>query len=89
MWPDPACLQVMREVRIMKGLDHPNIVKLYEVIDTKEYLYLVLEYAAGGEVRSPHSLGGTSLLGIGIRRQIDGEKCRMQCSRAPVYGVNT
>eukprot|EP00049_Salpingoeca_infusionum_P012423 m.227500 g.227500 ORF g.227500 m.227500 type:complete len:591 (+) comp15179_c0_seq1:308-2080(+) len=42
--------KVMREVRIMKQVDHPNIVKLFEVIDTPERLFLVMEYAAGGEV---------------------------------------
>eukprot|EP00048_Salpingoeca_helianthica_P006283 m.96728 g.96728 ORF g.96728 m.96728 type:complete len:665 (+) comp13955_c0_seq1:275-2269(+) len=42
--------KLMREVDIMKRLDHPNIVKLFEVIDTDKTLYLVMEYANGGEV---------------------------------------
>ncbi|KYB28375.1 MAP/microtubule affinity-regulating kinase 3-like Protein [Tribolium castaneum] len=48
---NPSSLQkLFREVRIMKMLDHPNIVKLFQVIETDKTLYLVMEYASGGEV---------------------------------------
>uniref|UniRef100_A0A8C1AGN7 MAP/microtubule affinity-regulating kinase 3 n=1 Tax=Cyprinus carpio carpio TaxID=630221 RepID=A0A8C1AGN7_CYPCA len=48
---NPTSLQkLFREVRIMKVLNHPNIVKLFEVIETEKTLYLIMEYASGGEV---------------------------------------
>ena len=49
--PDEYAVRNMhRESQIMKLLNHPNIIKLYEVIETKKEIILVLEYAAGGEV---------------------------------------
>lgn len=48
---NPTSLQkLFREVRIMKIVNHPNIVKLFEVIETEKTLYLIMEYASGGEV---------------------------------------
>lgn len=37
----------MREIKILSKLDHPNIIKLHESIDTPKYVYLVMEYAQG------------------------------------------
>ncbi|XP_067138239.1 serine/threonine-protein kinase SIK3-like isoform X2 [Centruroides vittatus] len=39
-----------REVQIMKLLNHPHIIQLYQVIDTEDMLYLVTEYASGGDI---------------------------------------
>lgn len=39
-----------REVKIMKMLRHPNIVRLYELIETPSHLFIIMEYASGGEV---------------------------------------
>ena len=41
--------KLMREVRILRSLHHPHIVKLYEVIESASALFLVLE-ASGGEL---------------------------------------
>ena len=38
---------VDNEIKILKQLDNINIMKLYEVIDTPNYLYLILEYIEG------------------------------------------
>jgi serine/threonine protein kinase len=39
-----------REIDIMKKLQHANIIQLMEVVDTPQTLYLVLEFAGGGEL---------------------------------------
>jgi serine/threonine protein kinase len=39
--------QAIREIKILSKLEHPNIIKLHESIDTVKYVYLVMEYARG------------------------------------------
>lgn len=34
----------------MKGLDHPNIIKLIDFTESSQYYYIVLELAPGGEL---------------------------------------
>lgn len=36
-----------REITLLKKLDHPNIVKLYDTIDTKKSVNLVMENVEG------------------------------------------
>ena len=42
--------KVKREIRILQLFDHPHIIKLFEVINTAENIYLVMEYIKGGEL---------------------------------------
>jgi serine/threonine protein kinase len=45
---DPALRKnVMREIKILKKIDHDNIVKFYEEINGKNNLYIVMEYVKG------------------------------------------
>ncbi|OSD05526.1 Pkinase-domain-containing protein [Trametes coccinea BRFM310] len=41
---------IEREIVIMKLIDHPNIMRLYDVWETSTELYLILEYVEGGEL---------------------------------------
>ncbi|KAH6618807.1 hypothetical protein C7974DRAFT_341740 [Boeremia exigua] len=48
-----------REICIMKLLDHPNIVRLYDIWENRDELYLIMEYVEGGELFSYiHEQGG-------------------------------
>jgi calcium-dependent protein kinase len=38
------------EISILKKLDHPNILKLYEVFEDEKRYYLVTELCKGGEL---------------------------------------
>ena len=42
--------RVAREIHILKQIRHPNIIQLYEIIETPKQLYLIMEYASGGEL---------------------------------------
>ncbi|KLO08050.1 Pkinase-domain-containing protein [Schizopora paradoxa] len=43
-------LGMEREIVLMKLIDHPNIMQLYDVYETSGELYLILEYIEGGEL---------------------------------------
>ncbi|KAG9037548.1 hypothetical protein FRB95_005130 [Tulasnella sp. JGI-2019a] len=47
---DKILLAIEREIVIMKLIDHPNVLSLYDVWETKSELYLVMEYVEGGEL---------------------------------------
>jgi calcium/calmodulin-dependent protein kinase I len=45
---DKVALQ--NEIDILTQVDHPNIVKLYEVFEDDENYHLIMELMTGGEV---------------------------------------
>lgn len=42
--------RVAREIHILKLIRHPNIIQLYEIIETPKHLFLVMEYMERGEL---------------------------------------
>jgi serine/threonine protein kinase len=49
--------ELRNEIDILRKLDHPNIVKAYEVYETKGNIYVVMEYCSGGDLyaRAPYT----------------------------------
>ena len=47
---DKEKIRLKYEIDILKNLDHPNIVRLYEVFEDSHYIYLVTELCTGGEL---------------------------------------
>ena len=43
---------VEKELTVLRQIDHPNCVRLYETIDDEacDKIYLVMEYIAGGDL---------------------------------------
>lgn len=42
--------QMLKEVSILKSLDHPNIIKIFDMYEDETNMYLIIEYCAGGEL---------------------------------------
>jgi serine/threonine protein kinase len=40
--------EFINEIKILQNLDHPNIIKIYELIEDEKYLYIVTEYISHG-----------------------------------------
>jgi serine/threonine protein kinase len=44
--------EMLKEADIMKKLDHHNIIKVHEIIDTESTFYIIMEYASNGDLFS-------------------------------------
>jgi len=41
---------ILQEVNILKNIRHPNIISYYQIYDSENYYYIILELATGGEL---------------------------------------
>ncbi|KAG0365073.1 hypothetical protein BGX24_004279, partial [Mortierella sp. AD032] len=46
----PRINKIGREISVLRTIRHPNIIALYDVIETERYIGIVIEYASGGEL---------------------------------------
>lgn len=47
-----------KEISALETIQHPHIIRLYEVIETPSKTFLVMEYAEGGELFNKVAKGG-------------------------------
>ena len=48
--PHSNSLEILKQINILKTLDHPNIIKIYEFYSTEKYIYIINELCTGGEL---------------------------------------
>ena len=44
--------EIMREINILKNLDHPNVMKIYEFLEDEKNYYLIQEFCDEGDLES-------------------------------------
>jgi len=49
--------EIKREAEIIKRLDHPNVIKVNQIIDTEKVFYIIMEYASNGDLFHRLDLG--------------------------------
>src|ERR1051326_3921855 len=59
-----ACNRLLAEARAIASLNHPNIATIYEISESEGAPVLVLEFLAGGTLRSRMEAGTLSLAEI-------------------------
>lgn len=62
----------LQEYELIAELDHPNIVKIYDLGVSDDHAHLVMEYLSGGDLRQRIEQGGTERDAVSYLRQIAG-----------------
>jgi serine/threonine protein kinase len=67
--------ELKNEVRLLKHLDHANIVRIYETFEKKKEIHLVLEYCSGGDLhqRAPYTEKDSANI---VKQILSAVKCK-------------
>ncbi len=67
---DQSMERFLQEFEILRGVQHPNIVRIYDLGVTDDHLYLAMEYFARGDLRKRMSEGLTARQSLSFARDL-------------------
>jgi serine/threonine protein kinase/CheY-like chemotaxis protein len=67
---DQSMERFLQEFEILRGVHHPNIVRIYDLGVTDDHLYLAMEYFARGDLRKRMYEGLTARQSLGYARDL-------------------
>jgi serine/threonine protein kinase/CheY-like chemotaxis protein len=67
---DQSMERFLQEFEILRGVHHPNIVRIYDLGVTDDHLYLAMEHFARGDLRKRMSEGLTARQSLGYARDL-------------------
>ena len=70
--------KIKKEIKILQRIKHINIIQLYEIIETKKHLYIIMEYCSGKDlfslIKSKHRLSEIEACNY-FQQIINGVEC--------------
>jgi eukaryotic-like serine/threonine-protein kinase len=67
---DQSLERFLQEFEILRGIQHPNIVRIHDLGVTDDHLYLAMEYFARGDLRKRMSEGLTARQSLAYARDL-------------------
>jgi tRNA A-37 threonylcarbamoyl transferase component Bud32/DNA-binding NarL/FixJ family response regulator len=67
---DQSMERFLQEFEILRGVQHPNIVRIHDLGVTDDHLYLAMEHFARGDLRKRMSEGLTARQSLGFARDL-------------------
>ena len=73
---DQSMERFLQEFEMLREIQHPNIVRIYDLGVTDDHLFLAMEHFARGDLRKRMSEGLTARQSLGIRARSRATRCR-------------